>query len=336
MLCPFWGRNRRPDQSWPDYADRLIETGREFLELTEIEQADIGVFPQAWKQLQEDAGGIARVRAFDEAARASGKPRVYFLEGNVVVPVPLEGAIVMHTSLLRSRRLPTEFALPHFHDDLLNYSHGELQVRRKRPRALVSFCGAVLRKQPPQTPRQRLRRVAGGGRRSALRLLGRPDPDDLYVRANALDALLGQDEVETDVIVRDEPGGGAWTTPFDASLWEKVRRDYVRSIVESDYVLCARGANNTSWRFYETLSLGRIPVFVDTDCVLPYDFLLPWRDYCVWIDRSDLENIGERVATFHEGLSEDEFVELQRECRRLWEEYLSPHGFFSNFYRHLS
>jgi hypothetical protein len=32
--------------------------------------------------------------------------------------------------------------------------------------------------------------------------------------------------------------------------------------------------------------------------------------------------------------SPPEFVDLQHECRRLWQEWLSPEGFFANFYRH--
>jgi len=78
------------------------------------------------------------------------------------------------------------------------------------------------------------------------------------------------------------------------------------------------------------------PVVVDTDLVLPYDFLLPWRDLCVWVDRRDVGAIGEQVLAFHERLSDADFVELQHECRRLWEEYLSPLGFFRNFHLHLA
>jgi len=115
-----------------------------------------------------------------------------------------------------------------------------------------------------------------------------------------------------------------------------VRREYVQNIVESDYVVCTRGAGNFSYRLYETLSCGRIPVFVDTDCVLPYDFLVDWREHCVWVEEDDLPQIGERVLEFHEGLGEKEFVELQHHCRRFWEQYISPEGFFSNFHRHFN
>jgi hypothetical protein len=129
-------------------------------------------------------------------------------------------------------------------------------------------------------------------------------------------------------------GGAINAGNVDARAMQKVRREYVENMVESDYILCARGAGNFSYRLYETLSCGRIPVFIDTDCVLPYEFAIDWRDYVVWVDERDVDNVAERVVEFHERLSEQEFRELQQECRRLWETHIAPQGFFANFHRH--
>jgi hypothetical protein len=106
-------------------------------------------------------------------------------------------------------------------------------------------------------------------------------------------------------------------------------------VIDSDYTLCVRGVGNFSYRLYETLSCGRIPVFVDTDCVLPYDSVIRWKDYCVYLDESEVAVIGERIAEFHRELSPSRFEGLQRDCRKLWEDYISPAGFFRNFHRHL-
>jgi hypothetical protein len=164
-------------------------------------------------------------------------------------------------------------------------------------------------------------------------LSGSGHEEDLFARGWALDGPLRHVDVETSTIVR-EPVGGT-RTELDRDRWQVARREYLENMIGSDYVLCVRGDGNWSVRFYEAMCLGRIPVVVDTDLVMPYDFLLEWRDYGVWIDRSDIANIGEHVAAFHERLSEPEFEDLQRECRGLWERYLSPVGFFRNFHRHL-
>ena len=113
------------------------------------------------------------------------------------------------------------------------------------------------------------------------------------------------------------------------------RLEFLENLLESDYVLCARGYGNYSHRLYEALACGRIPLFIDTDCVLPFDFAIDWKRFCVWVDQVDLRSVADRVAEFHASISGEEFEELQVACRRLWEEWLSPEAFFANFHRHL-
>ena len=93
------------------------------------------------------------------------------------------------------------------------------------------------------------------------------------------------------------------------------------------------GGGNFSLRFYEALSCGRIPVFVDTDCVLPFHDTIDWRRYGVWCDQSELPDIADKVADFHARLDARAFATLQRSCRTLWEERLSALGFFSHLHR---
>lgn len=115
---------------------------------------------------------------------------------------------------------------------------------------------------------------------------------------------------------------------------EQSRRQHVENMFESDYVLCTRGSGNYSIRFYETLCNGRIPVFVNTDCVLPFEEWIDWRQYCVWVEAREVSRVAERVAEFHQSLSPAEFKDRQRACRSLWEEWLSPYGFFKNIRRY--
>jgi hypothetical protein len=337
-LTPFWGRTSVQAAAWPDYADELIAVGHEFLELTDLENSDVAVFPVAGRILLDHPEGPGWAREFTDLAASAGKPSAFFFDpadakALISQPFPAPDADVFRGSLYASRRGRREFAFPLFHDDVGASTGAALTVRRKG-RPIISFCGQLFRDQhePPKTTAARARRAVGNARRFAWRLQGRHE-EDLFVRAKAVDALLEQDAVATSIIVRESNAGGNWPN-WDQSRWERARREFLENILDSDYVLCARGDGNCSIRVYETLCLGRIPVIVDTDLVMPYDFLLPWRDYGVWIDRSEVGNIGAKVAEFHEGLGEREFEDLQRECRRLWEQYLSPVGFFRHFHRH--
>jgi hypothetical protein len=104
-------------------------------------------------------------------------------------------------------------------------------------------------------------------------------------------------------------------------------------MINSDYAIVARGAGNFSYRLYEALSCGRIPIFIDTDCVLPYAHMIDWKKYLLWIDESEIDSLPEKLMQFHETISDQEFVRLQLSIRKLYEEWISPVGFFSNLWR---
>jgi hypothetical protein len=120
---------------------------------------------------------------------------------------------------------------------------------------------------------------------------------------------------------------------------EKVRAlnysKFVRNIFDTSYTLCLRGLGNYSFRFYETLSAGRIPLFVNTDCVLPFDGVVDWRKYCVWVEQEDIDRIDQILLDFHCSLSNTEFEEKQFNIRKLWDERIKPAAYYGNFHQFL-
>jgi hypothetical protein len=134
--------------------------------------------------------------------------------------------------------------------------------------------------------------------------------------------LQKDSRIETDFIIR----GGFWA----AGISDKhaARKVYIENILASPYALVARGAGNFSYRLYEVLSCGRIPVFIDTDCVLPFDEFIDWHSYGVWLDSSAVNDLPERLLAFHQQISPAEFELQQLRCRKLYEDYIRPEAFF--------
>src|SRR5262249_45387393 len=215
-------------------------------------------------------------------------------------PVEAAATVIFRTSMSRSTRKPNEHAQPAWSEDFVErYLGGQLPIRPRTAKPSVGFRGLA----PPGLLRARVPLRSG----------------ELSVRVRAMLALQRRHGIATNFVAHNAFFAGAVTgSDSDPRAMTEARRLYVQTLVNSDYGLCARGAGNFSYRLYETLSVGRIPVFVDTDCVLPFDFHLRWRDYCVWVDESELDRIGDRVLEFHERLSDSEFEDLQRECRLLW------------------
>lgn len=95
-------------------------------------------------------------------------------------------------------------------------------------------------------------------------------------------------------------------------------KNYQNHMLRNTYVLCPRGYENFSFRFYETLAYGRIPVLIDTDTVLPPN--VNWDELCVRVPyekMNDLENI---IRNDYETKTESEFIERQEKAIKVMEE----------------
>jgi len=141
------------------------------------------------------------------------------------------------------------------------------------------------------------------------------------LRAKVLRALKQDAGIQTDFIVRTRYKTGS-------------AQEFYRNILETAYTVCVRGYGNWSVRLYETLACGRIPVFIDTDCGLPFDDTIDWHHYCVWVPEHDASRAGDYVREFHSSITAADFRARQRECRILWETRLSRIGFLSHLHEY--
>jgi hypothetical protein len=313
--------------------DHYAEVGRRFFEMVPLREADFAILPVAWENALGDEQAKNLALRFAEAARQAGKRVVVFFWSDSDEPVPIENAFVFRTSFYRTKRKVNEFAQPSWSEDFVQrYLGSQLPLRPKREKPRVGFCGYA----GPQglSARHRVAGALSWGLRS-LGISKTVPNQGAKIRAKAMRILSRSPMVETNFVVRDAfLGGGVAGGKLHYETLHRARRAYVQNMVDSDYVLCARGAGNFSYRLYETLSCGRIPLFIDSDCVLPYDWLIDWKQHSVWVDASDLGEVAKRVAAFHEALSPQAFRDLQVACRKLWDDWLSPEAFFANFHRH--
>jgi len=263
---------------------------------------------------------------FVERAAAVGLRTIVILSSDSTAPVQLPNVIVFRTSLSRTTHASHEFALPAWHEDLVaNYLGGRLTPKERPDVPSVGFCGLTAATGPPLKRRFKM----------LLRRLGRPigyridHNDGIYLRRAAMKVLSRCPAVRTQFILRSEYFGGGKN---NTETMARVRREYVENLIGTDYALCTRGYGNFSFRFFEAMSVGRIPVLIDTECVLPYDFMHDYRDYCVIVPESRLREVGQAVSEFHARLSPDGYLDLQRRIREFWVRWLSPEGVF----RHLS
>lgn len=137
-------------------------------------------------------------------------------------------------------------------------------------------------------------------------------------RYNAIEALKTNNNIISNIKLRDSFWGG---NIHNRSL----RDEFIQNMIQSDFILCCRGAGNFSYRLYECLSLGKIPIIINTDIVLPCNDILEWQNIGIWIN--NITDINEAINTLWSALTDNDYIEKQLECRRIYDEYISPIGF---------
>jgi hypothetical protein len=325
ILRPYWKDAPFSEEQRKEMYDVSSE---EFCLAGKLEQADIAVLPMTWNFYLKRRE-IAKALAFIQVARRAGRPVLSYVSGDegVAVPPGCEDVYVVRASGFRSRRRKRQVAQPVFFDDpakaypdLVLYDR--TTERERRPS--VGFCG--------QASTQMLKiawDMLRGFVRNTTYIFGlrMEEPQPLYppalLRARALRILGVSPLVYTQFIVRSRYRAGT----VESVLRERTTREFYENVAHTDYTLCLRGGGNFSKRFYEAMAMGRIPLLVDTDCLLPFESLLPWESIIVRVPDVDLDGVPQRVADDFSATGGAGLVERKHYCRRLWKDWLSFCGF---------
>lgn len=148
-----------------------------------------------------------------------------------------------------------------------------------------------------------------------------------YNRSCTLNTVKKAVTIEANFIERKKYRAGIVTVTDR----KKTEREFYDNMLNSNYVICIRGAGNFSVRLYETLAMGRIPVFVNTDCLLPLPEAIDWKKHVVWVEFNELDRLEELVLAFHDKFTPKEFKLVQQANRKLWENKLTLSGFFNSY-----
>jgi hypothetical protein len=148
-------------------------------------------------------------------------------------------------------------------------------------------------------------------------------------RARQIQLLQRSTTVTTDFIMRAS-GGMADKRYYREDAQADYNTEYFLNIRNSLYTLCSRGTENYAIRFYETLCLGRIPIIVDTELVLPFASEIDYDRHCVIIPQGKTHLTEEHLLRYHSRHGPRGLQSIQDENRQLWYDKLSVSGFYAN------
>ncbi len=300
IVWPFWG----PSHWQPRYSELFggfLKEGAELFRLTDdCHEADFFLPPCGWQH----GGSPQALRMADLAAR-HGKPVLVFFNHDSDEMIPFDDkSWIFRTSMYRSTKRVNEQAWPAWTCDVLRtHGGGTLSVRPRAEQPVVGYCGYI----DYQNMAERFHRF-----------IRQSYSEGGTLRGSAVRALQRSSDVATRFILRRGFGGHSG----------QVERDqYARNMLTCDYALVARGNGNFSFRLYEAMSAATIPVFIDTDCCLPFDDVIPYRDLFVWVPSEDVHRISDYVLRFHAAHDAASLNAHRRRIRDIYDRYLEPLAF---------
>ncbi len=260
-----------------------------------------------------------------------GKRIIVFAHGDSDGEVRLPHTLVFRTSQYRGRLRPGEIMMPAYAVDLLRGR--AFFPRRKSGRAVIGFCGWARYKN--------IKNLVGTVVKDGLidvRALLSGDPHflarkkGLTFRRRALRVLERSALIRPNFILRSSYSGHRSTIRVNPA---QAREEYLENMLSSDLALAVKGDGNYSYRFYEALSAGRIPLLVDTDCILPLEDIIPYDEFVLRVPFDCIHTIDRLAADFYGSLSDDRFVAMQRRSREAFEQHLNIKSFLRYAVDHL-
>jgi hypothetical protein len=288
--------------------DQFNAEAPKLFEVADLDHAQVLIYPYC-------ASTGPEIDEVAEMARRRNVGCIFISHGDKDAPVKVSYGTVYRHSMFANTRLPNEKAWTSEVCDPHIELRKPIPQRQWRDTPSVGFCGFV----------------SNPFMRKIYQLSGRTEKaEGLILRAKLLRALRRTQGIQTQFITRQSYWAGARGRFKTTSQAKEAgpRKVFWDNVIDTDYTLCARGGGNFSYRFYEVLAAGRIPIFINTRCVLPFDDQIDWKKHVVWVEEEEINSVGEILKQFHARLTPEGFEQMQLQNRQLWENYLSPWAFF--------
>ena len=144
---------------------------------------------------------------------------------------------------------------------------------------------------------------------------------------------LAKSDLKTDFFIRNGPEWGTQSShdcvndQTISEVQKRAREEFYKNITNNLFTLCIRGWGNYSYRFCQTICLGRIPVLINTDCSLPFEEIFDYKNNIVIVEPG--EDLVTKIKNFLLQ-NNNRLKDMQERLYNFGNEYLTPHGYLRN------
>jgi hypothetical protein len=277
--------------------------------------ADLIALPHEYVDLRKHPEYLAAER---NRATKTGKTVLISAYQDASDPIDIPRAVILRPSLMRSRKLPNEICMPAYVEDLGSI-HG-VTLSPKGEQLSVGFMGKAGFSNAREHVRYLLRNYL---------LRHGPDREGMYFRRHALQKLAGEPRIALSATARKRYSAHQSSIELPPDV---AREQFVASIRDSLCTLAPRGDGNYSLRFYEALALGRIPILIDTDMVLPLEDQIIYDKFIIRIPFQKLPELPELLLAWYDSHSDEEIRSMQEKARDVFVAKLYMPAFLRTFF----
>jgi len=299
------------------------EALKNYYEITPtIEACNIVIFPINYVSYLKHKVAFTNLL---KQAKTNNKPIWIYTSGDYGFTNYILNSYTFRLGGFNSKLNDNSFIIPSFINDPYKTLQKDFSVLKKEEKPSIGFVGHA---QPGFI--KYIKEVTNYYKGNIKRIINKTfvDKQSFYPssikRAYYLDVLQKNYNLNTNFVLRQHYRAG-----FNSEETKQhTTQEFYNNMYNNAYTFCSRGVGNFSVRFYETLAMGRIPVLLNTDCRLPLDNEINWKQHCVIIEENDAKKMPERILEFHNSKSESEFINLQNSNRKLWETKLKRDKYF--------
>lgn len=100
---------------------------------------------------------------------------------------------------------------------------------------------------------------------------------------------------------------------------------------KSKFTLCPRGYGNTSFRLYECMQLGSVPVYISDHFHLPWSDEINWDDFCVLVDEDEIQNLDYILKS----ISDKKYNKMLEKIEQLYSQYFTLDSLHTNIIKRI-
>ncbi|MFT7644542.1 MAG: hypothetical protein ACI9BF_000191 [Candidatus Paceibacteria bacterium] len=289
-----------------------------------VEESHYILMPNDYSYLGQQENYLNELDSFAELHK---KKIIVLNYGDLVDKVQLKSVIVLRTASYKRTLSSNEIIIPPFIEDI-GSDYGTTSRHKDGTPPVVGFAGMVALPTRVKEIKYQIKKLIFRFK-VLLGTKRREEAQGLYFRRSITKALDKTDKCKTNFVIRNSFSALEKTL---SKAPDVLRKEYIDVLQNSDLGLVIRGDGNFSLRFFEVLSMGRIPLFINTDTPLPLEDEIDYDSFMLRVDHSDLRRLPAIIEKFWNDLSDEQFIEMQKKARTVFETKLRTDVFYKNLF----